>query len=112
MKYFVLIFLGSFFLLLSSCKKDKVDTACLSSEAISFNDQIKPIIENNCISCHGPGMTSPNLSGHSNVSTNATKILNSMNGTGAQLMPLGGPALNDTLIDQFSCWISQGKKNN
>jgi hypothetical protein len=95
-----------------SCKKDKVDTECLSTETISFSNQIKPMIDNNCISCHGLGMTSPNLSGYANVSSNATKILNSMNGSGAQLMPLGGPALNDSLISQFSCWISQGKKNN
>jgi hypothetical protein len=112
MKYFVLYFLGCCLFFLSSCKKDKVETECLTNETIRFNDQIKPIIQDNCISCHGPGMTSPNLSGHANVAANATKILNSMNGTGSQLMPLGGPALNDTLISQFSCWISQGKQNN
>jgi hypothetical protein len=57
-------------------------------------------------------MTAPTLTGHANVSSNATLILNSLNGAGVQLMPLGGPALNDSLINQFSCWISQGKSNN
>jgi hypothetical protein len=28
------------------------------------------------------------------------------------LMPQGGPALPDSLIQKVECWIYQGKKNN
>jgi hypothetical protein len=35
-----------------------------------------------------------------------------MLGANVELMPQGGPALNDTLIKQFSCCINQGKQNN
>jgi hypothetical protein len=35
-----------------------------------------------------------------------------MQASGFQLMPIGGPALNDDLIQQFLCWIEQGKLNN
>lgn len=96
-----------------SCKKDKVDTACESNSKVKFSEQIKPMIQANCIACHAPGMTSPNLSSYESVSLNATIILNSMNATaGYELMPKNGPALNDSLISNFSCWISQGKLNN
>jgi len=98
--------------LIGSCRKDKVDTACVSNTTIHFATQIKPMLDNNCTSCHGAGGTPPNLTSHANVAANAGVILNSLTGTGVQLMPQGGPALNDTLINQFSCWISQGKQNN
>jgi cytochrome c553 len=97
---------------LSSCKKDKTSTLCESSKTVSFSNQIKPMITSYCISCHGSGGTSPELTTHTSVSSNANQIFNSLKGTGIKLMPLGGPALNDSLITQFSCWISQGKKDN
>lgn len=99
-------------LTVSSCKKDQVSTDCVSNTTIHFSSQIKPMIDNNCVSCHSPGATAPDLSTHANIAANATLVLNSLSGSGVQLMPLGGPALNDTLISQFSCWISQGKQNN
>ena len=109
----VFFVLGSVLLIgAGSCKKDKVSTDCVSNTTIKFSTQIKPMMDNYCISCHGPGGTSPDLSTHANIASNATLVLNSLNGAGVQLMPQGGPALNDTLISQFSCWISQGKQNN
>ena len=108
-----LLTLGATILLgLIACKKDQVSTDCVSNTTIHFSTQIKPMIDNNCVSCHSPGATSPDLSTHANIAANATLVLNSLTGSGVQLMPLGGPALNDTLISQFSCWISQGKQNN
>ncbi len=95
-----------------SCKKDQVSTDCVSNTTIHFSTQIKPIIDNNCISCHGPGGNTPSLTDHASIATHATHIYNTLTANGAQLMPQGGPALNDTLISQFSCWISQGKQNN
>ena len=62
-----------------------------------------------CISCHQS--QAPILTNHSDISANATAILNSIKGN-TQLMPLNGPQLNDSLIKQFNCWIQQGKLNN
>lgn len=114
MKGNLILFIVSAFLMIVSaaCKKDQVSTPCESKATISFAAQIKPMIDNNCVSCHGSGGNSPTLTDHGNVATHATHILNTLTGNGAQLMPLGGPALNDSLISQFSCWISQGKQNN
>jgi hypothetical protein len=113
MKYFYrLIIFSCFVFTAGSCKKDQVSAACESNKTISYSSQIKPMIENNCLSCHSTGGNSPSLTDHASVATHATHVLNSLTGNGAQLMPLGGPALNDSLISQFSCWIAQGKKNN
>jgi hypothetical protein len=109
---FLLFGSGIIVLGLSSCKKDKVSTDCVSNTTIKFSTQIKPMINQYCISCHGSTGTSPDLTSHANISIKSDLILNSLTGTGVQLMPLGGPALNDSLISQFSCWISQGKQNN
>lgn len=100
--------IGLMALSITSCTKDKT-TNC--KEQVSFSTQIMPMIQNNCVSCHDVGATSPTLTTHAEISANATSILNTLNGTPV-LMPQGGPALSDTLIERFSCWIDQGKLNN
>jgi hypothetical protein len=101
--------------LTSSCTKDKVPVpleAITCNDTISFSQQIAPMIQNNCASCHGSGAgTNPVLSNYSEISSNSVSILNTLKGT-PQLMPQGGPALADSLIQQFQCWIQQGKKDN
>jgi cytochrome c553 len=102
-------------LLPSACTKAKApvsfgDMTC--PDTIPFSQKIAPMIDANCTSCHGNGAgTSPTLSNYAEISANAEAILNSLQGT-PQLMPQGGPALADSLIQQFSCWIKQGKMNN
>lgn len=101
--------------LVYSCKKEKVpvevvDPNCI--DTVRFATQIEPMIVANCIGCHDIGnSTGYTFTNHTNISTNATAILSAINGS-PQLMPLGGPALNDSLIQQFSCWLDQGKLNN
>lgn len=98
----------------TSCSKEKVSSLnnpnC--NDTISYATQIKPMMDNYCVSCHGDGNgTGYIITSHSNTSSNATNILNAMNGQ-PQLMPQNGPALHDSLIQQFNCWINQGKLNN
>jgi hypothetical protein len=98
----------------NSCAKEKVPVITTTpdcADSIHFSTQIGPMIQSNCISCHDVGGSAPTLTNYVEISTNATAILSTLNGT-PQLMPQGGPALNDTLIQQFTCWISQGKPNN
>lgn len=109
-----LIILGIIF---TSCNKDKVpangaDPLC--TDTISFSQQIAPMISNNCVSCHDSGNTTGyTLTNHTNISANSNAILDAMKAqNGKQLMPQGGPALEDSLIQQFSCWIDQGVPNN
>lgn len=99
----------------SACTKEKApvplpEIACTTT--ILFSQQIAPMIQDNCASCHGAGAgTSPVLSNHAEIAANSEAIINTLHGT-PQLMPQGGPALADTLIQQFQCWIQQGKLNN
>lgn len=97
----------------SSCTKEKVPTSntVICTDTILFSTQIEPMIQINCIGCHSINGSLPTLTNHAEISANASVILSTMKGS-PQLMPLNGPALNDTLIQQFSCWINQGKANN
>jgi hypothetical protein len=103
-------------MLLFSCTKDKVggtivDPNC--TDSLSFSTDVWPIIEQNCTSCHNVGNTTGyTLTNHTNISSNAAAIVGSMKGSGFQLMPQGGDALPDSIIQKVQCWISQGKLNN
>ena len=114
MKVLFFIFtLGS--LLLFSCTRDKVtpiDQQC--NTTISFANDVLPIMEVNCVSCHQPGNASGgyDLSTYTAIAANANAIVGSMKANGYQLMPQGGPALADSTIQKISCWIQQGKLDN
>jgi hypothetical protein len=95
---------------LISCKKDIYDKNLNCDTTISFSNQILPLVENNCTSCHSAGEEGYTLTNHSNISMHADDVLRSMKGI-ITLMPEGG-SLPDSLIQQFECWMKQGKPNN
>lgn len=103
---------------LCSCTKDNVSqysdgTAC--SDTISFSQKIQPMILQNCATsgCHDASSNQSgfDFSSYAGVAANASQALGTMQGQPV-LMPYGGPALPDSLIQQFQCWINQGKQNN
>ncbi len=100
----------------TSCTKDKtqaviVDPTC--SDTVSFSQDIQPIFNDNCLSCHDVGnSTGYTFTTHSEISDKASQALGAMRAEGFELMPQGGPALNDSLISLFQCWIQNGKQNN
>ncbi len=103
----------------TSCNKDKVPSAVPSDcpDTIFYSATIEPMIQQNCATsgCHNASSAAGgyNLVGHGNVSANANEILNVIRHEGSGTpMPLGQPKLNDTIIQQFKCWIDQGKLNN
>jgi hypothetical protein len=99
---------------LSSCSKENVSDYSLAlncNDTISYSQDIRPILENNCNGCHDTGAGGYSFTDHTETAANASAILNSLYGT-TQLMPLGGPALPDSLIQKVQCWINQGKLNN
>jgi hypothetical protein len=116
LKSYTFLFAFTLYLsLISSCAKDKVTVVIPPNcpDTVSFNAEILPLIQNNCSGCHNTGNgTGYTLTTHSNISSAADAVLGSMQGNGYQLMPQGGPALPDSLIQKVECWIYQGKKNN
>ena len=114
MKRNIIIAIFSVFGLLMSCTKDKVQaTNCGGVEEVSFAATIWPMIEQNCNGCHGSGAGGYTFDEHDKIENKASLILDAMreNG-GVQLMPIGGPALDDSLINAFEVLICQGKMNN
>jgi hypothetical protein len=109
------IILSILFLVLISvsCTKDKVQNYpnANCSDTVSFNNEILPLIQNNCTGCHD-NQNGYTLTNHSNISLNSTAIIGAMRNSGYQLMPQGGPALPDSVIQRIECWVNQGKLNN
>ncbi len=112
MKYIFFISLLS--LLFASCSKEQTPLPFINSDCpdtISFQAKILPMITTNCNSCHD-GSNQSLLSNYGNIEPKAESILKSLKGDGMTQMPYQSPALHDSLIQQFECWISQGKLNN
>ena len=94
-----------------SCTKDKVGGELTCYEDVSFSQQVLPVINQYCTGCH-TNSNGYNLVDHQSISSNADPVIKAMKGNGFQLMPQGGPALSDSIINLVECWIYQGKPNN
>lgn len=75
---------------------------------ITYSVHIQPILEANCIECHGAGGNFPDLTTFSSVSTNSLRIKSEVV---ARTMPIGG-SLSQVEIDAISCWVDSGALNN
>lgn len=89
-----------------STSKGEPEQVSDCTDTISFNSKVMPVIFNNCVSCH------KDFTEYKEVAAHAKHILKALRGDGASQMPKDAPALNDSLIQQFECWINQGKLNN
>lgn len=102
-------------IVLFACKKD-IAPAATCPTIISYANNLKPIIDVNCSTsgCHDVSASGGyDLSAYSGVSANADVILHVINQEpGYNPMPQGLPKLADSTIQQFSCWIEQGKQDN
>lgn len=105
-------------LLLASCSNDSTDdlTETLPvDQMVTFNSNVKAIMQNNCTSCHGTNPTGGApmaLVTYDDVKTavlenNLIERMSIENG-GPGLMPLGGPRLPQTTIDVVIKWQTDG----
>lgn len=103
-----------FIISLSSCltnvdEEEVIDDGGVDPCAtITYAINVKPIIDNNCIQCHGAGGNFPNLTTYNGVSANASKVNSEVVN---RRMPLGG-SLTTEEIEAISCWVSAGALNN
>lgn len=82
-----------------------------------YNLEIKPLIENQCQSCHNNGFMQGgiNLEGYENtksVTLNGKLLQSIKHETGISPMPQGAPKLNNCDILKVSMWKNQGAPNN
>tara|TARA_Y100000294_G_C8533899_1_gene328175 strand:+ start:587 stop:1177 length:591 start_codon:yes stop_codon:yes gene_type:complete len=96
-----------------------------NSSCVNFIDEILPIFNTNCTGCHG-NSSGLNLSTYSNLMNGGnigsavipgdganSLIIQKLRGTGpGSQMPLGGNALDESLISLIETWINEGALNN
>lgn len=100
---------------LSSCltnvdEEEVVDPGTVDPcETITFSLNVKPIIDNNCISCHSAGGGQvPNLETYNAVAANAAIVKSEVV---SKDMPIGGSLTNEE-ISAIVCWVDSGALNN
>ena len=100
----------------SSCTNDNSSTLSEPTKIVgpvTYNNNVKAIIDNNCINCHGnvPTNNAPfSLTTYADVKLNISNILNRIaraNGASG-LMPNGGPRLPQVTIDIVVKWQNDG----
>jgi len=75
---------------------------------ITFAINVKPIIDANCIGCHGTGGNSPNLTSYALISASASSVKGAVV---SGRMPQGG-SLTQEEIDAIACWVDSGALDN
>lgn len=106
----------TFILFICICLTSCLNNVQESFEEIPVNDcatetfaaKVKPIIDANCVQCHGTGGNSPNLTTYSSISANAAKVKSEVE---SRRMPQGFSLSNDD-IKSIVCWVNEGAKNN
>jgi hypothetical protein len=109
----LLLIITGLFLLLSNCTyNNEVDyfkdtTNLCKTDSMSFQSNVYPVIETNCVGCHS------NFEGYDNVKKFSTRIMDAIqHKAGVAPMPQGASKLPDCTINQLNAWIAQGLKNN
>ena len=82
-------------------------------QLVTYNDNVKSIIDNNCIFCHSdpPVNGAPiSLVDYNAVKNNVDSILFRISKQEGEsgLMPIGGPRLPQNLIDEVVQWQTDG----
>ena len=109
-------------LLIISCKtkKDATTTAKVApvidctSFALTYNSDIKTIIETNCAKCHNEnekaGYNFLTLESVKIAANNGELLRSIKHAEGIDPMPAGEDKLNDITIGKIECWINNGMK--
>ena len=112
-------------ILFSNCYKDKFrelhpniasnGNTCDTVSAISYSNQIVPIINSNCINCHSAGATPPDLSAYAGVQASAqTSLYSSViwDGSVSQMPKNSSSKLSICDLTKLRKWIEAGSPNN
>lgn len=104
---FLLLTLVIFSACLTNVEEEGIIEEPISEEiVISFAKDVKPIIDVNCASCHGPN--SPNLTRFGSIKENAASIRTQVD---TRRMPIGS-SLTTNEITTILNWIDDGALDN
>lgn len=105
-------------LLLTACNSrtyDEISEQIPPPQMVTYNKDVKPIIDQNCIMCHAPGGAASfqPWTSYTQVKNNIDKILDRIQRPvgDPQKMPQGG-ALSQSQIDVFIQWKQDGLQEN
>ena len=113
-------------LMATSCYYDEMPPEAVIPipETVSYSRDIQPLWDQDCISCHKPGVTAPDLTttnSYSALMTNnkyvipgnvvGSKLHKSLVADGASIMPTEGK-WSDSKIALVDKWINDGALNN
>ena len=112
---YVVFFLAIFILGCSNSSPIDLEDATPLPAVVSYLNNVKPIMDVNCVSCHG---AVPNNGAPNSLNDYATVRQSILNGDLIQrinkqpsdfmLMPQGGPKLTQNKIDIIQLWQTQG----
>ncbi len=122
-QYIIMIIVS---LMATSCYYDEMPPEAVIPipDVVSYSDDIQPLWDQDCVSCHKAGATAPDLSAANSylaltannkyvIPGNATgsKLHKSLVGDGAAIMPTAGK-WSDSKIALVDKWITDGALNN
>lgn len=93
---------------LTNVEEDMTELEPNACADITFATTVKPIIDANCIQCHGSGGTLPELTTHSLLQLHAGSVKSEVV---SREMPKQGSLTQDE-IDAIVCWVDDGALNN
>lgn len=124
MKIFLLLLVTLTFsgMMLNSCtKENEVDLMgdrifCVDS-LVSYENNIKPILQNNCYECHSTavaqnGIILDTYAGVTDAINNGYVLPQINRVDGAAQMPFGRAKLSDCIIFTIEKWVEEGMPNN
>lgn len=123
LKLFFIVLSGLTAFALNSCSYDNENSLypelvneCDTTD-IRYSNTIKPIINNNCLSCHGNNYMTEgaglNLATYDNVKNNINIIVQAINHTGnLPKMPKNAAKLSDCDLKKIDIWVKNATPNN
>lgn len=120
MERYRIIVLGVVMCLLYACKKDNGETmyppagAC-DTRNVSYANNIRPVINAQCLDCHSRGLTRYTFATHADVQTAALSgrlVASVSHQPGASPMPKDGPKLDSCTIEKIIKWVDAGAPDN
>lgn len=122
LKIFLPLFFVLCFALFNACRKESeedliADFVYCKDSLVSFSDNILPILQQECVSCHSGGGAEAGvkLDGYANLMNTVDSITLMAvitHENGYEPMPQGRPIMNECKINTIQMWIREGMQDN